>query len=38
MSDTPVPHAGTEQTILLQPGTVAEVMTPENRLFFVVKI
>ena len=38
MSDTPVPHAGTEQTILLQPGTVAEVMTPENRLIYVGKI
>lgn len=38
MSDTPVPQAGTEQTILLQPGTVAEVMTPENRLIYVGKI
>ena len=38
MSDMPAPQPGTEQTILLQPGTVAEVMTPENRLIYVGKI
>ena len=35
MSDAPAPKPGQTQTIELQIGLVAELMTPDNRLFFV---
>ena len=38
MSDAPAPKPGQTQTIELQIGMVAEVMTPDNRLIYVGRI
>ena len=38
MSDAPAPKPGQTQTIELQIGMVAEVMTPENRLIYVGRV